>query len=111
MDFDAQHKKKIEDEIAEAIIDALEDKKISEGDATQISDFVLRKIDLIKTHEELTSFLTELSQNWPVFESLGKIEQGEEQEVKEGAVAADVAELANEGKIEDAINLAKTVTE
>lgn len=110
MDFTESHKKEIEKQIVEAIITSLDKDNLKTTELPNIANFVLERIDNIKTHNELILFLGELARIWPVFVNLTAIEKGEVKEIKEDEVAQSVLTLAKSGKIDEAINLAKTMT-
>lgn len=111
MDISQQHKEEIERKIIESIIVNLEENKLPQEELPIIADFVLGKIDTVKNHDELVIFLTELSTKWPIFTNITSIEKGEVKEKVEDKVAEDVLNLAKSGKIDEAIGLAKTMTE
>lgn len=56
-------------------------------------------------------FLRDLSSKWSIFTKLLVLESGEVKEKTEDKVAEDVLKMAKEGKIDEAIGLAKTMTE
>ena len=111
MDFTAEHKKEVEKRIVQAVIDGLEKGILSPDDARSAATFILSKVYEINTEDQLTNFLKELSSQWPIFGNLYTIEQGEAQEQKEEAVAQKVEELTQSGKIDEALTLAKSVTD
>jgi len=111
MEVTDEHRTEIERKILKAIINALENNQVTEEDLPNIADFVLARIDDCKNHDQLIKFLDELSQKWPFFEGLEQIERGEVTEAKEDQVEQEVLNLAKSGKVTEAINLAKTVTE
>lgn len=110
MDFDTDHKKRIEAKIVELIAEGLEKGNLKEEDSKEIADFVLGRIDLIKNHLELETFLSELSLKWQVFKVLENIEKSESREKAEAEAAEGVLILAKHGKINEALHLAKTMT-
>lgn len=111
MEFTEEHKNRIERAIVETVISALENGNLAESELSQIANFVLEKIDQIKTHDELVIFLSDLSSRWPIFTNLETLEKGEIEEKVEDEVAEGVLTLAQSGKIEEAVNLAKTITD
>jgi len=106
-----QGKEDVQRKILEQIVLSLEKEDLKTEDVPVISRFVLEKIDQIANEEQLTFFLNELSQKWPVFEGLLVIEKGKEKEKNDQIVASQVLELAKDGKIEEALSLAKNATE
>ena len=111
MDVTADHKIEIERKILKEIINALENNKVTEAELPNIADFVITHIDPVQNHDQMIKFLDELSAKWPFFESLEQLERGEVTEAKEDRVEQEVLNLAKSGKVTEAINLAKTVTE
>lgn len=108
--FTDENRKDLEERIVEMMLAGLDKDEISEEDLPDISDYVLSKIDYVQNHEQLMNFLRELSSKWKVFSPILVIESGEAREKKENAVGQEVLNLAKSGKIEEALNLAKTVT-
>ena len=111
MDVTEAHKTEVERKILEAEIDALENDQLSEAELPEIADFVLARIDQIHDHDQLVKFLDELSAKWSFFDNIEQLERGEVTEAKEDRVEQEVLELVKSGKVNEAINLAKTVTE
>lgn len=110
MDFNDSHKKEIETRIVEIISSGLEKGDLKEEESKEIADFVLGRIDLIKNRTELEAFLSQLSSKWQVFKVLESLEKGETRKRVENEVAEGVLTLAKNGKINEALNLAKTMT-
>lgn len=110
MEFTPEEKKELESAIVDKIIDALEHEVITQADTATISDYVLTHIDTL-THElEVQVFLKNLSEKWKIFEPLLLLKQGEYKEIVEDEVAEGVLILAQHGKVDEAIKLAKTMT-
>lgn len=110
MDFTQEHKNEIERKIVEAIIAGLENKSLLESQLSEIADFVLQRIDAVKNQDELLAFLADLSSKWSIFNNVKLTEEGEVKAEAENEVAKGVLDLAKSGKIDDAIDLAKTMT-
>lgn len=110
MDNFFQHKRNIEQKIADTILSNLENENITRSEASSISNFVLDKIDVLKTQEELLNFLRELSARWRIFSSLLVLESGEIKEIMDTKAAREALTLTKEGKIEDALNVARAAT-
>jgi hypothetical protein len=111
MDVTESHLVEIEKSIIEVIVRSLEEQKLSEQDLPKIAEFVLNGIKNIKDHEQIVAFLYGLSSNWPVFDHLEEIERGEMQDTIEDKGEKEVLSLAKNGNIEEAIRLAKSMTE
>lgn len=110
MIFSAEHKELIERQTLEAIATALEKNEMTEADIPPISKFVLEQIDKIQDIDQLIIFLQELSNKWPIFRGLFEVEKGKVREESEKIVAIEVSNLAQTGHLEEAINMAKSVT-
>lgn len=111
MELTPQHKKEVETKLVETIADALGKNSISTDNQKEISDLILSKMPNIKTHEELTVFLRELSAKWQIFTPLLTTEAGEVKEKAEEKVAEKVEDLTQAGKIEEALETAKAATD
>lgn len=110
MDIESLRNKVLNDTL-DVIIANLEKNAISEAEITPIADFVLAKIDSVNNETDVATFLSELSSRWPIFGNIASIQQGENQEKVEGEVAQGVLSLAQSGKIDEALSLAKSVTQ
>ncbi len=98
-------------DVVDALILALENGVIKEGDITPIADYVLGRMDDIKSEIEMDQFLSELSTKWPIFSHITSGFQAENKEKADSEVAEGVLTLAQHGKIDEAISLAKTATQ
>lgn len=105
-----EEKEKIHGLILDAIEDALEEKKIEEQEVQKIASFVTENIKSVNTHELLVKFLLDLSSRWPVFQNIYQVEQGKVREEETQAIVDKAVELTKEGKIEEAIDIAKSAS-
>lgn len=110
MDDFKKYLDKIQVDILEDIASGLEQGILKEEELPSIADFVLSKIDNIKNHYELDTFLTGLSSKWPIFSNINKIQQGEVREAEDKEETQGILTLLKHGKIEQALNLAKHAT-
>jgi hypothetical protein len=110
MDTESLRNKVLNDTL-DVIIANLEKNAISEAEIAPIADFILARIDSVNNEIDVTAFLSELSAKWPMFRNIASIQQGENQEKVEGEVAQGVLSLAQSGKIDEALSLAKSVTQ
>lgn len=110
MEVTEEHKKVLEQRIVEAMMTGLDQDVITSDELPDIADFVLDKIDQLKTQDELMQFLRELSGKWHIFSQILVIESGEVKEHIEHKVASNVLDLVRAGKVDDAISLAKSAT-
>jgi len=108
MELTEKHKKEAERKLVEIIIDSLKKNLISVSDKDAMSALILGKMPNVKTHEELMVFLGELSSKWTIFSLLLVTESGEVKDKNEDQVVDKVQSLTQEGKIDEAINMAKT---
>lgn len=67
-------KKEVEDELALALVDGVEQQKISFEESQEASRFILKTIDEVKTTEELISFLDQLVKKWSFFQDVSSIQ-------------------------------------
>ncbi len=102
--------KQAEKDIVESVVISLENGNLKEDDLPEIGKFVLDRVDLLKSHQDLADFLAELSSKWPIFLNIAKIEKGELKEKAEEKTANEVLNLLQHGKIDDALSLAKSET-
>ena len=92
---------------------------LTEDQAEEISSYLLENIDLAKTNSELLDFITNLSAKWPIFSSilaspdqtqapLPVVDQAQE---KTHQIVHAAEDLIKENKIDEALEVTKTVTE
>lgn len=108
MDLADKHRKEVERRLVETIIDSLEKNLISVADKNSMSAFILAKMPSVTTQEGLITFLRELSSKWTIFSLLLVTESGEVKAKTEDQAVNKVEALAQEGKIDEALNMAKT---
>lgn len=109
-DITIRHRNEILERIVDRTIIELEQKNIEVSDLPKIGDFVLSNISEVKDHSQLLVHLEELVQQWPGFVSILNMEKAEIEQSKEDGVAEKVLRLSKEGKIEEALALARTIT-
>lgn len=110
MDLEELKTKALND-IVDVLIANVENQTLQEAEITPIADFVLKRIEEVKNSMEIEALLVDLSQNWPIFQSISRLHEGEEKERADKEVADGVLALAQSGKIDEAIDLAKTATQ
>lgn len=108
MDFTTEKKNEVEKQIVDICISGLENKSITEDQMGDISFFVLERIDLVKTQEELVEFLEKLSQRWSIFSGMLEIIKGEEGVANERSKIENVENLIKSGNIDQALMAAKS---
>lgn len=110
MDQIQQHKEQIEKQIVDTGIDRYGDGTISKEELGLIADFAVVGMNMIKTQGDLSNFLTSLVSRWPIFQNIATIEEAHVKEAADSQVYSGALALAKDGKIENAIRLAKTAT-
>lgn len=111
MEITLEYKNEVERKIVEIVMQALERGMLQQQDLPPIGEFVLDRIDKIKNHQELFQFLDDLSHKWSIFDPLLTLEKGRVKDAKEDEVFRNVLTMAKSGKVEEAISLAKTMTQ
>ncbi|MBI2032060.1 MAG: hypothetical protein HYV38_02675 [Candidatus Levybacteria bacterium] len=97
----------IESLILERLLTEWEEGSISEAESAEIANFVLDELDFVYTEEDLMFFLQDLTSKWKFFANILSIETGKHSEQESSELAKDALQLAREGKIDDALSLAK----
>ena len=110
MNITPEHKEEIQRQILQVIVTSLRQDLLSTDVVPDIADFVLTGMESVDTEEELVSFLTELSEIWEVFVKIKDIELGTIQRTKEHDVTQEALKLARQGKVEEALQLTKSVS-
>lgn len=110
MQLSQERKDQVFRAIAELNITLFENRSFSEENFAPVADFILGKIDIIQTEEELLSFLSELVEKWPVFEPILNQEKNKNTVSNTAQVTQNIVDLAKEGKIDEAIDMAKQAT-
>ncbi len=111
MDFDETQKTAIEKQVVDVIILSLENNTISESELPAIAQFVLDELGKVENNDQLLVFLSELSIKWPGFKNIEVVEKGKLSDQVEDKAVQDMLQLAKSGKIDEAISLAKTITQ
>ncbi len=107
MEFTIDKKKSVEKMMVDSMIDAVGAGIISEEELTVVSDFILNRIDAIKTEEELVTFLIELSQKWSFFLPIERFIEGEAKEAEDKKSVDKAENLIKNGQIDQALQVLK----
>lgn len=105
-----QQKTEIERAIVEELLQQVDAKTITLEESMPIVNYCLEKIKPLTTKEEITAFLTSLSAQWPMFNKLVIIENAKEKEANKDEVVDEIVSLAKDGKLDEALSVAKTAT-
>lgn len=111
MEITKEKKEAIEKQIVDTCIGGLENKSLTEDQMGDISFFVLERIDLVKTQEELVEFLKKLSERWQSFKGMYEIERGQMDVAEEKQKIENVERFIKNGDIDAALSAARTATE
>lgn len=65
-----EYREKVYKELAEVMLHGLENGQITVKDSKELSQFVLDNSNRLGTYGELSSFLQELVNKWPVFKAI-----------------------------------------
>lgn len=68
--INSEYREKIYKELAEVMLHDLEAGQISIEESKKLSQFILDHLDSVKTYTELSSFLQELVNKWPVYKTV-----------------------------------------
>ena len=69
----AEQKREVEKSLARTTLTQIEKGTISFAQGQEIANFILQKIDQITTEEELVSFVYEMSEKWPIFDTIKEV--------------------------------------
>jgi len=95
----------------DTILIGLETEELEAYEVSEIAEFVLGKVDKLDTDHELHDFYSELSDRWPFLEVLNDQKEAETAKQMESAASEDALTLLKQGKIEDALAIAKSATQ
>lgn len=104
MAFSDQEKREIESKIADVITSALDRGELTTDDLANISEFILRHLDVVQNEEQLHAILSQFSSQWPIFAQIQLNEQGgvvhkvENQEALMGDAARTVLTEKQQGQ-------------
>lgn len=104
-----EYKYHIENLIVDAMLTAWEKNIIAEQEQFPISKFVLEQIDKVSTHEDLISFLAELSAKWSFFKPLYVSEQESVKKHEDNQMIEQAQDLAKSGNIDQALAVTREI--
>lgn len=108
MDYFAQHRHQIEKDLAYKLIDVFEKGNLKIEEVSEIAGRLNDEIEKINNTTELRVFLDTVSARWPVLSEVVTKEKAVTSEEKDSEVYSGVLALAQNGKIDKAIKLAKS---
>lgn len=110
MELTKEQKYEIEAQIVETVLQALDKNLLIADQLQEIADYSLEGMKKVTNEHELLNFLSGLSLKWKVFEGIAVLQKGKMVKKEEKEVADGVLMLIKEGKIDDALSLAKSAT-
>ena len=110
MDSSKNYIYKVEKDIVDKALREYGDGKISRDELKNIADFTVEEMKKVNNRLDLINFLKILAGKWPIFSNIAIIEEGSYKQEVEKGVYSQVLELAKHGKIDEAINLSKSMT-
>jgi hypothetical protein len=113
MDLNEEHKKDIERKIMETIISSLESGKLNVEEYDRLAPFILERIEVVKTHDDLLLFLRDLTHQWPIFSFILTIENGEVRRFEDQAKVQEIQQqMVQEGvRAEESYAVAKDLSQ
>lgn len=106
-----EKKKSLEKQIVETMINAAENKIITDEQLSVISTVILAKLDGIIDNVTYEEFLEEITNRWDMFKPLLVLEKSVEKEKIEEEAIKQALQLVQQGNIEEAINTAKVANQ
>jgi hypothetical protein len=100
----------IQKKIVHIMANQLEQGKVTEAEMSEIAEFVLERSDGLTEMDQLILLLKHLSERWPMFHDLYIIEAGRIKEAEAEQKINDALNLTREGKIDEALQVAKDAT-
>ena len=67
MDIDQSYRDAMATQLSRRLAQALQADELSTEDISAAAQFILEKINTLQTHQDVLSFLTEISGKWPIF--------------------------------------------
>lgn len=110
MELTKEQKYQIEAQIVETVLNALDKDLLMTDQLQEIADYALEGMKKVSNEQDLLNFLSSLSSKWKIFEGLAVLQKGKIVKKEEKEVADGILMLIKEGKIDDALNLAKSAT-
>jgi len=107
MDALQAKKAELEKRLVGVILQEVGKETINLNQAKEMTSFWLAKVGSLTSEEELLNLVKEMAVKWPIFDGVVLVEQGNIQKDEEVKVADDVTSLIKNGKIEEALGLAK----
>lgn len=103
-----KNKSEVERHIVETIISGLNQGLLKEYQLQEIATFVLERIDIVETQDQLIGFLHQLSLKWPIFEHLAIHEEASLKKDDDSKAAQNLLTLIKNDQISNTDNLSSS---
>lgn len=100
----------LQQKVVQIMAHQLEEGKTTQGELSQIAEYVLTQSSKIESEDELITFLSRLAERWEMFHDLYLIESGRIKEALAKEQIHKALNLTKEGKIDEALQVAKGTT-
>ncbi len=110
MDDIASYKLRVEKALALKIIDIYESGGLTQEDISKTALYLNGEIEKITNKTDLRVFLDSVAARWPLLSEIALSEKEDSSEEKDNELYSGVLALAQNGKIDKAIELAKSNT-
>jgi hypothetical protein len=100
------YKDKIGERLTRKLISALEEKKITPEEVSEVSQYILANIDKARTNLELLDFTEHLASKWAIFSEIVNVEEAEIKENSKTEKVNEVQDLIEQNKIDEALKVA-----
>jgi hypothetical protein len=104
------HKYEVEKAIVQILLTQLDAKQISLSESHEIAEFCLEKLKYIATEEDINNFISQLVMQNVMFKDIATIENAKTKENSDQQAVNRALDLAKEGNLDEALNVAKAAT-
>lgn len=107
MNIDADVINRIGSQLMLRAAQALKKEEFSQEEFSSVCSFLLDNLERCKTQEDIISFLTGLSDKWPLFSDYLAVERGKIVEKQEDVTVKRVEDLIHNNKLDEALKVAE----
>lgn len=97
--------------ILDEVVVGLEAGDIEAYEASEIAEYVLGKVEEIESEQAISNFYEQIVDLWPAMDNLLSDKRTEDIEKKEQEASEGALALLQQGKIDEALSVAKTATQ
>ncbi len=109
MEITAQQKEELYGKIVAQMITSLENETLDSGALPEIASYLLDHIRPLTTQEQLIIVLTDIAEKWFIFKNIVTSEIEEMKRAGQVISTEHILELTKEGRIDEALALAKKI--